>query len=200
MEDYNVLHMYGFESDSENSYGDFEEPTLPVAEELALNQDLVHSTRWQDRARKLGERFSARTGGQPGDRGSLYRTPETLELQINQQNTVSEGQNTQNTQSKVSESQLTQSAVSEGQLLQAQALPVIEPTREQKIQIVTPGQTLSQTPGQRPDLEWDSYLLGNETFTPGLAKHHAGLARQLDRGQDDVAPYTSNFARKLVVE
>ena len=52
--------------------------TLPVAEELALNQDLVDSVRWQDKARKLGERFSARTGVQPGDKGSLYRTPETL--------------------------------------------------------------------------------------------------------------------------
>ena len=64
MEDYNVLHVYGVESDSENSYGDDEEPTLPVAlaEELALNQDLVDSVRWQDKARKLGERFSARTG------------------------------------------------------------------------------------------------------------------------------------------
>ena len=77
--------------------------------------------RWQDKARKLGERFSARTGGQPGDKGSLYRTPETLEPQISQQNT----------QSTVSESQLLQSAVSEGQLSQAQALPVIEPTGEQ---------------------------------------------------------------------
>ena len=106
MEDYNVLHVYGFESDSENSYGDDEEPTLPVAEELALNQDLVDSVHWQDKARRLGERFSARTGGQPGDKGSLYRTPETLEPQISQQST----------QSTVSEGQLSQSAVSEGQL------------------------------------------------------------------------------------
>ena len=79
MEDYNVLHVYGVESDSENSYLDDEEPTLPVAEELALNQDLVDSVHWQDKARRQGERFSARTGGQPGDKGSLYRTPETLE-------------------------------------------------------------------------------------------------------------------------
>ena len=43
MEDYNVLHVYGVESDSENSYGDDEEPTLPVAEELALNQDFIDS-------------------------------------------------------------------------------------------------------------------------------------------------------------
>ena len=79
MEDYNVLTVYGFESDSDDSHGD--SSTLPVAlaEELALNQDLVDSVRWQDKARKLGERFSARTGGQPGDRGSLYRTPETLD-------------------------------------------------------------------------------------------------------------------------
>ena len=77
---------------------------------------------------------------------------------------------------------------------------MIEPTREPKLQTATPGQTFSQTPGQRPDLEWDSYLLENETFTPGLARHHAVIARQLDRGQGDVAPYTSNFARKLVVE
>ena len=111
MEDYNVLQVYGVESDSENSYGDDEEPTLPVAEDLALNQDLVDSVGWQDEAQKLGERFSAKSGGQPGDKGSLYRTPETLEPQINQQNT----------QSTVSEGQLTQSIVSEGQLSQAQA-------------------------------------------------------------------------------
>ena len=200
MEDFNVLHVYGVESDSDNSCRDDEEPTLPVAEGLALDQDLLDSVRWQDKARRIGERLTARTGGQPGDRGSLYRTPETLELQINQPSTVSEDQTTQNTQSTVSEGQLTQSTVSEGQLSQAQALPVREPTGEQKLQTVTPGQTFSQTPGQRADLEWDSYLLGNETFTPGLAKHHAGLARQLDRGQDDIAPFTSNFARKLVVE
>ena len=52
MEDYTFLHVYGVESDSENSYRDDEEPTLPVAEELALNQDLVDSVRWQDKARK----------------------------------------------------------------------------------------------------------------------------------------------------
>ena len=71
MEDYNVLHVYGFVSDSENSYGDDEEPTLPVAEELALNQDLVDSVCWQVKARMLGERFLARTGCQPGDKESL---------------------------------------------------------------------------------------------------------------------------------
>ena len=106
MEDHNVLAVYGIESDSDDSYGD--SSTLPIAqaEELALNQDLADSVCWQDRARKLGERFSARTGGQPGDKGSLYRTPETLEPQISQQSAVSEGQISQ------------QSAVSEGQLSQ----------------------------------------------------------------------------------
>ena len=120
MEDHNVLAVYGIESDSDDSYGD--SSTLPIAqaEELALNQDLADSVCWQDRARRLGERFSARTGGQPGEKGCLYRTPEISEPQISQQ-----------------------SAVSEGQL--AQALPVIEPTREPKLQ--------SATPGQREDLE-----------------------------------------------
>ena len=128
MEDHNVLAVYGIKSDSDNSCGD--SSTLPIAqaEELTINQDLADSVRWQDKARKLGERFSARTGGQPGDKGSLYRTPETSEPQISQQ-----------------------SAVSEGQL--AQALPVIEPTGEPKLQ--------SATPGQRVDLEWDDYVLGN---------------------------------------
>ena len=110
MEDFNVLHVYVVDSSSENSYGDDEEPTLPVAEGLALDQDLLDSVRWQDKARRIGERFSARTGGQPGDRGSLYRTPETLELQINQPS-VSGGQTTQNTQSTVSEDQLSQAQV-----------------------------------------------------------------------------------------
>ena len=68
---------------------------------------------------------------------------------------------------------------------------MIESTGEPKLQAATPG----QTPGQRKDLEWDDYVLGNETFTPGLANHHAGIARQLDRGQEDVAPYSSNFAK-----
>ena len=162
MEDHNVLAVYGIESDSDDSYGD--SSTLPIAqaEDLALDQDLADSVCWQDRARRLGERFSARTGGQPGEKGSLYRTPEISEPQISQQ-----------------------SAVSEGQL--AQALPVIEPTREPKLQ--------SATPGQRVDLEWDDYVLGNEPFTPGLSSHHAEIARQLDRGQDDVAPYSSKFVR-----
>ena len=62
MEDFNVLHVYGVDSSSENSYGDDEEPTLPVAEGLALDQDLLDSVRWQDKARRIGERFSARKG------------------------------------------------------------------------------------------------------------------------------------------
>ena len=167
MKDHNILAVYSLGSDSEDSYGD--SSTIPIvqAEELVLDQDLADSVHWHDKARRLGERFSARTGGQPGDKGSLYRTPETSEPQISQQ-----------------------SAVSEGQL--AQALPVIEPIREPKLQ--------SDTPGQRVDLEWDDYVLGNEPFTPGLSSHHAEIARQLDRGQDNVAPYSSNFARQLLVE
>lgn len=190
MEDYNVLHVYGADTSSENSDGDDEEATVPIAKGLIFDQDLLDSARWNP-VRRIGERFSARTGGQPGDKGSLYRTPEALEF-LGNQPPVSEGQITQSTQSTVSEDQPSQ----------AQALPVSEPTGEQKLLIVTPGQTVtfSQTPGQRLDLEWDSYLLGNSPFTPGLTKHHAGLARQLDRGQDDIAPFTSNFAKKLVVE
>ena len=119
MEDHNVLAVYGLESDSDDSYGD--SSTLPIAqaEELASDQDLADSVHWQDKARRLGERFSARTGGQPGDKGSLYRTPETLEPQINQQNTQSTVSEGQLIQSKVSEGQLIQSTVSEGQLSQA---------------------------------------------------------------------------------
>ena len=107
MEDHNVLAVYGLESDSDDSYGD--SSTLPIAqaEELALDQDLADSVCWQDKARWLGERFSARTGGQSGDKGSLWRKPETSEPQISQP-----------------------SAVSEGQI--AQTLPVIEPSEEPK--------------------------------------------------------------------
>ena len=68
MEDHIVLTVYGLESDSEDSYGD--SSTLPIAqaEELVTDQDLADSVCWQDRARRLGERFSARTGGgQSGD-------------------------------------------------------------------------------------------------------------------------------------
>ena len=113
MEDHNVLAVYSLESDSEDSYGD--SSTLPIAqaEELALDQDLADSVCWQDKARWLGERFSARTGGQPGDKGSLWRKPETSEPQISQP-----------------------SAVSEGQI--AQALPVIEPSEEPKPQSLSP--------------------------------------------------------------
>ena len=120
MEDYNVLHVYGADTSSENSYGDEEEATVPVAKGLTLDQDILDSVRWNERVRRIGERFSARTGGQPSDRGSLYRTPETLELQSNQP-PVSEGHITQSTQSTVSEDQPSQ----------AQALPVSEPTGEQ---------------------------------------------------------------------
>ena len=120
----------------------------------------------------------------------MYRTLDTLELQ-GKQPPVSEDHINQSTLS----------AVREDQPSQAQALPVSEPTGEQKL-IVTPGQTVtfSETPGQRPDLEWDSYILGNSPFTPGLAKHHAEIARQLDRGQDDIAPFTSEFAKQLEIE
>ena len=190
MEDYNVLHVYGADTSSENSYGDDEEATVPVDRGLIIDQDLLDYARWNP-VRRIGERFSARTQGQPSDRGSLYRTLETLELQ-GKQPPVSEDHITQSTLS----------AVREDQPSQAQALPVSEPTGEQKLLTVTPGQTVtfSETPGQRPDLEWDSYILGNSPFTPGLAKHHAEIARQLDRGQDDIAPFTSDFAKQLVVE
>ena len=49
-------------------------------------------------------------------------------------------------------------------------------------------------------MEWDSYILGNSPFTPGLAKHHVEIARQLDRGQDDITPFTSEFAKQLEIE
>ena len=120
MEDYNVLHVYGADTSSENSYGDDEEATVPIAKGLILDQDLLDSARWNP-VRRIGERFSARTGGQPSDRGSLYRTLETLELQGNQP-PVSEGQINQGTPSIVSKDQPSQ----------AQALPVSEPIGEQK--------------------------------------------------------------------
>ena len=116
MEDHNVLAVYGLESDSDDSYGD--SSTLPIAqaEELVTDQDLADSARWQDRACRLGERFSARTGGgQTGDKGSLWREPETSGPQISQPSVVSEGQG-------------------------AQALPVIEPSEEPKPQSLSPSQ------------------------------------------------------------
>ena len=108
MEDYNVLHVYGADTSSENSYGDDEEATVPIAKGLILDQDLLDSARWNP-VRRIGERFSARTqtGGQPSDRGSLYRTLETLELQ-GKQPPVSEGHITQSTPSTVSEDQFSQ--------------------------------------------------------------------------------------------
>ena len=86
--------------------------TLPIAqaEGLVTDQDLSDSAYWPDRARRLGKRFSARTGGgQSGDQGSLRRKPETSGPQISQPSVVSEGQG-------------------------AQALPVIEPSEEPKPQ------------------------------------------------------------------
>ena len=176
MEDHKVLHVYGADTSSENSYGDDEEASVPVDRGLIIDQDLLDYARWNP-VRRIGERFSARTQGQPSDRGSLYRTLDTLELQ-GKEPPVSENQ---------SAHQSDLSAVREDQPSQAQALPVSESAGEQKL-IITPGQTVtfSETPGQRPDLEWDSYILGNSPFTPGLAKHHAEIARQLDRGQDDI--------------
>ena len=67
---------------------------------------------------------------------------------------------------------------------------MIEPSEEPKPQ--------SLSPVQRADLEWDDCNFGNEPFTPELSNYHAEIARQLDRGQDNVAPYSSNFARQLV--
>ena len=182
--------MYGADTSSENSYGDDEEATVPVDRRLIIDQDLLDYARWNP-VRRIGERFSARTQGQPSDRGSLYRTLDTLELQ-GKEPPVSENQSAHHSDL---------SAVREDQPSQAQTLPVSESEGEQKL-IITPGQTVtfSETPGQRPDLEWDSYILGNSPFTPGLAKHHVEIARQLDRGQNDIAPFTSEFAKQLEIE
>ena len=85
---------------------------------------------------------------------------------------------------EISDPQISQpSVVSEGH--GAQALPVTETLEEPKPQ--------SLSPVQRPDLEWDGSYLG---FTPD--NYHTEIARQLERRQDDVAPFTSNFARQLV--
>ena len=190
MEDHKVLHVYGADSSSENSYGDDEESTFQVDRGLIIDQDLLDYARWNP-VRQIGKRFSARIQGQPSDRGSLYRTPDTLELQ-GKGPSISENQ---------SAHQGELSAVREDQPSQAQALPVSEPAGEQKLR-VTPGQTVtfSETPSQRPDLEWESPLHSNSPFTPGLAKHHAEIARQLDRGQEDPVVFTSEFAKQLETE
>ena len=183
MEDHKVFHVYGADSSSENSYGDDEE-SLQVDKGLIIDQDLLDYARWNP-IRQVGKRFSARIQGQPSDQGSLWRTPDTLELQ-GKGPSISENQ---------SAHQGELSAVREDQPSQAQALPVSEPAEEQKLG-VTPGQivTFSETPSQRPDLEWESPLHSNSPFTPGLAKHHAEIARQLDRGQEDPVLFTSEFA------
>ena len=182
--------MYGADTSSENSYGDDEESTVQVDRGLIIDQDLLDYARWNP-VRRIGERFSARTQGQPSDRGSLYRTLDTLELQ-GKGPSVSENQ---------SAHQGDLSAVREDQPSQAQALPVSEPAEEQKLG-VTPGQivTFSETPSQRPDFEWESPLYSNSPFTPGLAMHHAEIARQLDRGQEDPVLFTSDFAKQLETE
>ena len=66
MEDHKVLHVYGADSSSENSYGDDEESTFQVDRGLIIDQDLLDYARWNP-VRKIGERFSARIQGQPSD-------------------------------------------------------------------------------------------------------------------------------------
>ena len=56
MEDYNVLHVYGADTSSENSYGDDEEATVPIAKGLILDQDLLDSARWNP-VRRIGKGF-----------------------------------------------------------------------------------------------------------------------------------------------
>ena len=189
MEDHNVFHVYGGESSSENSHGDDEE-SLQVDERLITDQDTDsrNYARWNP-IRQVGKRFSARIQGQPSDQGSLWRTPDTLELQ--DKGPISENQSADQSES----------AVREDQPPQAQALPVSEPTKEQKLG-VTPGQivTFSETPSQRPEFEWESPLYSNSPFTPGLAMHHAELARQLDRGPEDPVLFTSDYAKQLETE
>ena len=121
MEDYNVLHVYGAYTSSENSYGDDEEATVPVDRGLIIDQDLLDYARWNP-VRRIGERFSARTQGQPSDRGSLYRTLDTLELQ-GKEPPVSENQSAHHSDL---------SAVREDQPSQAQTLPVSESAGNKK--------------------------------------------------------------------
>ena len=116
MEDHNLLAIFNLGSDSDSFYRDTS--TLPIAqaEGLVTDQDLSDSARWQDRACRLGERLSARTGGgQIGDQGSLWREHETSGPQISQPSVVSEGQG-------------------------AQALPVTETFEEPKPQSLSPAQ------------------------------------------------------------
>ena len=79
MEDHNLLAVFNLGSDSDSSYGDTS--TLPItqSEEVIADQDIYDFARWPDRVRRIGERFSARRGGGPGQ-GSLYREPEAFVL------------------------------------------------------------------------------------------------------------------------
>ena len=94
MEDHNLLAVLPLESDSDSdSYRDTS--TLPIAqsEGVVVDQDLFDSVCWKDRVRRLGERFSARSGGGQGEgSGSLWREPEISGPQVNQPRVVSEGQ------------------------------------------------------------------------------------------------------------
>ena len=187
MEDHKVFHVYGGESSSENSYGDDEE-SLQVDKGLIIDQDLLNYARWNP-IRQVGKRFSARIQGQPSDQGSLWRTPDTSEPQ--DKGPISDNKSTDQSES----------AVRGDQLSQAQALPVSEPTREQKLG-ETPRQivTFSETPSQRPELEWESPLFSNSPFTPGFPLHHAELARQLDKRPEDPVLFTSEYAKQLETE
>ena len=159
MEDHKVLHVYGADSSSENSYGDDEESTFQVDRGLIIDQDLLDHARWNP-IRQVGKRFSARVQGQPSDRGSLWRTPDASEPQDKGPVTQDKGPVSDNSTDQ------SESAVRRDQLSQAQALPVSEPTREPKLG-ETPRQlvTFSETPSQRPELEWESPLFSNSLYS-----------------------------------
>ena len=72
MEEYNQLAVFNLGSDSDSSYGDNSTLPIPQSEEVIAEQDIYDSARWPERVFWIGDRFSARRGGGPGQ-GSLWR-------------------------------------------------------------------------------------------------------------------------------
>ena len=94
MEDYNLLAVFNLGSDSDSSYGDTIILPITQSEEVIAEQDIYDSVRWPECVFRIGDRFSARRGGGPGQ-GSLWREPETSSPQTSQQSVVSEVQGAQ---------------------------------------------------------------------------------------------------------
>merc|ERR1711867_365515 len=125
----------------------------------------------------------------PSEEGSLWRNPDPSEPQ--EKGPVSDNPSTDHSES----------ALRGDQLSQAKALPVSETPREKKLG-ENPRQfvTFSETPSQGPEFEWESPVLSNSPFTPGLPLHHVELARQFDRRPEHTVLFTSDFAKQLETE